>query len=92
MKNNLKKIELLFVLLFAVFYSCEKDLYEGAFKPESNQKANVRTSSLKELFKDKEFVLSYKKFLRKVLHHPNLVGQLLRRIMVLLLLMRLLEL
>jgi hypothetical protein len=40
-------------------------LYEGAFKPESNQKANVRTSSLKELFKDKGFVLSYKKLPKK---------------------------
>lgn len=40
-------------------------MYEGAFKPESNQKANVRTSSLKELFKDKEFVLSYKKIPKK---------------------------
>lgn len=65
MKNSLKKIKILFLLLFAVFYSCEKDLYEGAFKPESNQKANVRTSSLKELFKDKEFVLSYKKIPKK---------------------------
>ena len=40
-------------------------MYEGAFKQESNQKVNVRTSSLKELFKDKEFVLSYKKIPKK---------------------------
>ena len=64
-QNKTKQIRLLMFLFFAVFYSCEKDLYEGGFKPESNQKANVRTSTLNELFKNKEFVSSYKKLPKK---------------------------
>lgn len=65
MKNNLKKIKILLLLLTAVFYSCDKDLYEEVFKPVINQKANVRTSTLKEIFKDKDFVLAYKKIPKK---------------------------
>lgn len=45
---NLKKIKLLFMLLFAVFYSCEKDLYDEAFKPKS-KKITVKHISFKDL-------------------------------------------
>lgn len=49
MKNSLKKIKLLFVLLFAVFYSCEKDLYEGAFKQEEKSNFKIQTVTEKEI-------------------------------------------
>lgn len=48
MKNNLKKLKLLFVLLFAVFYSCEKDLYENGLQSEPN-KISVKRISFKDL-------------------------------------------
>lgn len=65
MKNNLKQFKTLFVLLFVVFYSCEKDLYDEAFNVENSKKANVTTSTLKEVFKNEDFVLSYKKIPKK---------------------------
>ena len=36
MKNNLRKIKMLFVLLFAIFFSCEKDLYENGLQNNAN--------------------------------------------------------
>lgn len=48
MKNSLKKIKILFLLLFAVFYSCEKDLYDEAFKKE-DKNITVKHTSFKDL-------------------------------------------
>ena len=48
MKHNLKKLKLLFVMLFAVFYSCEKDLYENGLQSEPN-KISVKRISFKDL-------------------------------------------
>ena len=48
MKNRHKKIKILFLLLFAVFYSCEKDLYDEAFKKE-DKNITVKHISFKDL-------------------------------------------
>jgi hypothetical protein len=57
MKNNLKKIRILLIMLFALFFSCEKDLYENAINQEKNgykfksiklsevKKHNIKTSN-----------------------------------------------
>jgi hypothetical protein len=57
MKNNLKKNRILLIMLFALFFSCEKDLYENAINQEKNgykfksiklsevKKHNIKTSN-----------------------------------------------
>lgn len=66
MKNNLKKIKVLFILLFALFYSCEKDLYENVIPNNIVQKhIKLKDLDIKTISKINQKITEAKKLIKK---------------------------
>lgn len=69
MKNNLRKIKMLFVLLFAIFFSCEKDLYENGLQNNANnitqKHIKLKDLDIKTISKINQKITEAKKLIKK---------------------------